>query len=372
MLNIIHFSYQPNVASTNRLIAYLNNIPETVPVNLYFLMPSPDKNEIDGLPANINVIYCWKKFKPLLRIFSPIAYHISLIYIRSQLKRGDVVYCYNIPHYINNLFKKGVRYYGERTESPEVTSSSSRLIPFTIEKHIKLCRKLDGIFVISTTLRDYYISHGIEKGKIHIINMIVDPSRFNNVKKLEPSHRYIAYCGNVSNTKDGLDCLIKSFALVNKEFPNLHLYIIGKGNIKDENENINLIKALGISEKVVLTGLVESERVPQLLKDAEICVLARPNSLQSLCGFPTKLGEYLLSENPVIITNVGDIPLFLEDMSSALIATPGDVAEFASKIIWTLKHPSEAQLIGKKGYEVAMTNFNASVEVEKMLKIMCI
>ena len=129
---------------------------------------------------------------------------------------------------------------------------------------------------------------------------------------------------------------------------------------------------MGISEKVVLTGLVESERVPQLLKDAEICVLARPNSLQSLCGFPTKLGEYLLSENPVIITNVGDIPLFLEDMSSALIATPGDVAEFASKIIWTLKHPSEAQLIGKKGYEVAMTNFNASVEVEKMLKIMCI
>ena len=60
--------------------------------------------------------------------------------------------------------------------------------------------------------------------------------------------------------------------------------------------------------------------VPQLLMDSEVLALDRPNSIQAQCGFPTKLGEYLLTGNPVVVTKVGDIPLFLEDGVSALLA----------------------------------------------------
>lgn len=370
MLNIVHFAYVPNTASTNRLLSYLNNIPENITVNLYLLMPCPERSEINNLPSNIRVIYCWKKFRPVVRLFTPITYFLSLIYVRTKLIKGDVVYCYNIPHYINNLFKKGVRYYGERTESPEVTTSPSRLMPFSLEKHLKLCRKLDGVFVISTALRDYYISQGVEKNKIHIINMTVDPTRFDNVQKIESDQKYIAYCGNVSNTKDGLDNLLRAFSIVVKEYPEIYLYIIGKGSIEDENYNTSLIKSLGISRNVVFTGLVPAEQMPQLLKNAEMCVLARSESIQSRCGFPTKLGEYLLTGNPVVITDVGDISLFLEDNVSALIAPPGDVKDFAAKILWLLRHPSEGHEIGKRGREVAQMHFNASSEVSKLIEIM--
>lgn len=334
-------------------------------------MPCPNQSEVENIPENIHVIYCWKVFKAFHRILTPITYYMSLLYIRRRIKPGDVVYAYNIPDYLNNLHKSGVRYYGERTESPEVTSSPSRLIPFSLEKHLQLCRKLDGIFVISTALRDYYISKGIDKEKIRIINMTVDPCRFIGLSKTSSSSRkYIAYCGNVSNTKDGLDKLIVSFAQISKDFPDIYLYVIGQGSIKEKNSNVELINRLGLTDKVVFIGKVPADQIPQLLIDAEMCVLARPDSLQSKCGFPTKLGEYLLTGNPVVVTNVGDISLFLEDMVSALIASADDNEEFARKMRWVLENPGASKIIGQRGADVALKYFNAKVEVVKMLRQM--
>lgn len=367
MLNIVHFAYVPNTASTNRLLSYLNNIPENIKVRVYFLMPDNEKSKIEYLPHNVEVIYCWERFRVILKILRPLIYRRALKFIRQNLQKGDIVYSYNIPHFINNIYKDGVRYYGERTESPEVTTSTSRLVPFTLKDHLILCKKLDGIFVISTFLRDYYISHGIDENKIHIINMTVDPDRFDNINKQDISIKYIAYCGNVSNTKDGVDKLLKSFAIVNKEYPDLYLYIIGNSPTSESDSNIALINKMGLANRVIFTGLVAADVMPQLLKNAEVCVLARPDSIQAQCGFPTKLGEYLLTGNPVVITDVGDIPLFLKDGESALISSSNDDNEFAHKILVLLNDPAKAQYIGAKGREIALKHFNAKTEVLKLL-----
>lgn len=98
--------------------------------------------------------------------------------------------------------------------------------------------------------------------------------------------------------------------------------------------------------------------MPQILKNAAVLALDRPDSLQAQCGFPTKLGEYLLTENPVVVTKVGDIPLFLKDGETALIAEERDPQDFSSKLIWALQNPEEASKIGKAGALVAMREFN--------------
>lgn len=70
-------------------------------------------------------------------------------------------------------------------------------------------------------------------------------------------------------------------------------------------------------------GDVHRDKVPELLCRSKILALARPDNLQSEGGFPTKLGEYLSTGNLVIITDVGDIPFYLKDGESALIAKAG-------------------------------------------------
>lgn len=371
MLYFIHYSYIPNTASTNRLLAYLCNMPDDMKVRVFFIMPDKKNSRWENVPKNIDVIYCWDKYKCPFKLLKYVAFYRSLFYIKKQLHEGDIVYCYNTPLYMNTFRKKGVRLFGERTEHPEVTQPESRLIKFDIDKHLSLCKKLDGLFVISTTLKEYYISQGVEGNKIYIINMIVDASRFAGLEKETCNNQYIAYCGNASNNKDGVDKLIGSFSIVNKTHPDVLLYIIGKAPTSDvENNNIQLAHKLGVLDKIVFTGIVTADKMPQLLKNASVLVLHRPDSLQAQCGFPTKLGEYLLTENPVVITSVGDIPKFLLDKVSALIASPNNNVEFANKIQWALDNPIKADSIGKKGAETAAQFFNAITETRKLIECM--
>jgi len=293
-----------------------------------------------------------------------------LKWIKSQIIEGDVVYCYNAPLFISVLYKRGVHYYAEKTEHPLVTFPDSRLIKFNLEDHLKLCRNLDGLFVISTALKDYYINEGVNPDRISIINMTVDASRFINIKKQYLNTSYIAYCGNASNNKDGVDKLIKSFSYVHRTHPNLFLYIIGQAPYSIHGENIQLAKKLCVLDKIVFTGIVCASEMPQLLKNAEVLVLNRPDSLQAQCGFATKIGEYLLTENPIVVTSVGDVPLFLKDGESAMLSSANDDEEFAKKICWLLDNPEDARKIGYVGAQVAYSCFNAEIETHKMLKCM--
>ena len=147
---------------------------------------------------------------------------------------------------------------------------------------------------------------------------------------------------------------IKAFAIIAHQYDDIKLMIIGKTPLKEgEFDNFSLIERLGIKDKVIFTGIVESERMPQLLKNAEILALARPDSLQAKCGFPTKLGEYLLTGNPVVVTKVGDIPKFLKHRDNALLANQRDPEDFAEKLKWALDNPVLAKQIGEKGRKTA-------------------
>ena len=198
--------------------------------------------------------------------------------------------------------------------------------------------------------------------------MTVDSNRFVGLKK-QSAEKYIAYCGTASNNKDGVDELIKSFAIVHKLHPDVKLYIIGKTPDKDDvSGNLKLIENLGVKSSVVFTGIVSAAEMPQILKNATVLALDRPDSLQAQCGFPTKLGEYLLTENPVVVTKVGDIPLFLKDGETALLSEERNPQEFSSKLLWALEHPEEAVEIGKAGAQVAMREFNYLNETKKIIK----
>jgi glycosyltransferase involved in cell wall biosynthesis len=262
--------------------------------------------------------------------------------------------------------KKGIRLYAERTEHPYVATTRA----LNNRKYLKACTKIDGLFVISTALKEFFIKNGARAEKVHIINMTVDTTRFKGLTKHESNSRYIAYCGSASNNKDGVNDLIKAFAIVHKKFPTIKLYIIGRPlEKKDESGNRRLVEQLGITDDVVFTGVVKAEQMPQLLKDAVLLALARPDSLQAQCGFPTKLGEYLLTENPVVVSKVGDIPLFLEDGKTALLSEQNNIEEFASKMEWVLEHPKESEVIGRNGAEVALNEFNCVKEAKKIIDI---
>ncbi len=373
MLYIIEYAYNPNTASGNRLLGYFRQWDKMgVEAKVYYLAPSTGYDIVSEKFQHIKFEYCWNRFIPYKKFIKRFFINKYIQKITRELVPGDIVYTYTISLITEQCLKvSGVKVFAEVTEHPKVCSPvADPSLLLDDQSYIDTLLKLSGLFVISNPLKQFFQQYGIPSSKIHIINMTVDPSRFLKIHKTNCKDRYIAYCGTASNNKDGVDELIKAFAIVAQRISDVKLYIIGKTPSKKQKfGNMELVKSLSLKDKVVFTGIVKAVDMPQLLKNAEVLALDRPDNLQATYGFPTKLGEYLLTKNPVIITAVGDIPEFLKDGVSALIAKPSDAEDFSSKLIWALTHKDEAARIGREGCSVAMEHFNSFTEAQKIIKI---
>lgn len=365
---IVRDCYAPSTAPVNRMLAFLKVFAERgAQMDVVFFMPNEKRHKAEPHP-NIHYHYYWK-FLPFTKnwLRFPLYLFIYKYLFAMRVRKGDTVLllgCSNLVHILTA--KKGVRVFHERTEHPDVVK-----LKFTnVRRYYNAVPRLSGLFAISTPIRDFFIGLGIAEDKAHVIRMTVDPTRFEGVEK-EPVPDYIAYCGTISNNKDGVDELLKAFAIVHKTHPVIKLFIIGSTPSKtDASGNLKLIDELGIKDYVVFTGRLSAQQMPQILKNAKVLALDRPKSKQADFGFPTKLGEYLLTKNPVVVTRVGTIPDFLEDGVSALIAEERNPIGFAEKICWVLDHPLEADIIGKAGADVAMRCFNSVIEGNRMYDIM--
>lgn len=365
---ILHERYSSNTASTIRLLGLLKELSSKgIAATVIFFVADGKQSEAPEMP-NIQYEYYWKRCpvrNTKIQVLLYLYVYSLLFYFR--VKSGDTVYLDRCDQLVNLLVRiKGVRVFQERTEHPEV----SHYRGININKYFKACKKLTGLFVISYNLKELYISKGVDEKLIHIINMTVDSSRFENLKKEEGVEPYIAYCGSGMVAKDGLDQLLRAFSIVLKVFPKIKLYIIGGFSKREGNSSMmQLIQLLGIADNVVFTGLIPSSKMPQMLINARLLALARPDNKQAKYGFPTKLGEYLLTGNPVVITKVGNINLFLEDGKSAYIAQPDNPKDFADKMILALKQQDRSIEVGQCGRQVALTHFNSKYEAEKLINI---
>lgn len=217
-------------------------------------------------------------------------------------------------------------------------------------------KKATGLLVLTQALYNYYVNKGV--ANVRVFNLIIDPERFSGLKKTT-SERYISYCGSIGVYKDGVGDLIDAFAMNHSKHPDVILQIIG-GFFSQQDETIlrGKVEKLNIKDYVRFTGRVLPEKMPELLYNSEVLALARPNNKQAQYGFPSKLGEYLFTGNPVVVTRVGEIDHFLTDMKNCVFATPDDPKDFAEKLDWVLSHPKEARVIGDAGHKVAEDNFS--------------
>lgn len=284
------------------------------------------------------------------------------------LSKRDIIYYYGLtPSVIFLLLLHKRQYYHEFTEYPPFIFGGGWLGAIRKKLHIRFMKRCIRIFVISKKLRQYCINKGISPRKTVILNMLADDNRFKNVD-YKPKERYIAYCGNGENFKDGVDILLKAFALVAIRYKNIKLYILGKGPKNDTDIQLHIIKDNNLEKRVFMPGIIASTEVPQFIINAEILVLARPFNIQAEYGFPTKLGEYLLTGNPVVVTKVGELDDFLTDKKNCLFAKPDDPEDFADKLLWLLNNRDEAHKIGERGKLVAQENFSYRTETKKIIE----
>lgn len=255
----------------------------------------------------------------------------------------------------------------EKSEYPFVLKSNNKVGEIYGRIYVNNIYKLfDGMVVMTNPLMEYFKSKVSEKTKLFHMPMTVETDRFLlNDKPDNKLGDYIAYCGYMGGNKDGVENLLNSFKLVENEIENIKLLLIGTAPKEELGYLKELSKTLGL-KRVIFFGQVDRDEIPFLLLNSKALLLARPSSLQSHGGFPTKLGEYLSTGKPVIVTNVGEIGEYIIDKINGFIVEPDNNFEFAQKIIYVLKNYEEATIVGKKGQKLANSIFNNKVQSKRL------
>jgi len=360
-------------AAMNRLIGYAKGFAHFgVDVWIYFFITNKDEERLLIESPYIHIRYLWEKDSKFLKKHRALELAKNMLIFRKEVHKEDFLFLYGRANYFLLLawsLRKRCKVFSEITEHPDYLGSSF-IQRLDIGVSYSFLRSFNGVFVISNMLRQHFISCGLEEKRVNVINMFVDPERFG--KSLNTTEaKYVAYCGSVSKNKDGVDILIKAFALFRKEFPEYSLYIIGgRGDDEPLEYFQELSCILGIENNVVFTGKVPADRMPELLSNASILALSRPDSLQARNGFPTKLGEYLATGVPVVVTNVGEITSFIIDGKNGIIAQESSVEDFANKLSWVASNPQRANEIGARGKELVMKEFSNISQSQRALELM--
>lgn len=230
--------------------------------------------------------------------------------------------------------------------------------------------KIDLFAVMTKTLIAHFKQMAKPEANFFHLPMTVDFSRFQDIKYSKKYKKpYIAFTGTYTNAKDGVDVLIHAFAKISKDFQDYHLYLAGFYHY-DVPMQKKLISEYKLDDKITYLGVLKKEEIPPFILDADLLVLSRPDSHQAQGGFPTKLGEYLATSNPVCVTRVGEIPDYLEDNVSAFMAEPGDVDSFADAMSRALSDKENAHRVGLNGRKVAEANFSADVQAKRLFEFL--
>lgn len=370
-----------NVA-TNRLSTYAKALANAgFYVKVYVLkatelLGAVNNHHVYGINAGINYEYMYKTtiWNQKANIFHKLWQYLygivkAFLKIRKDEITSLILYT-NDPFYILLfcLYSKmfSLRIFIDKSEYLSVTRERWSLYKMFYIKTFKL---LDGVIVMTNELMAYYSSIISKESRCFLLPMTVDSARFIETYGQIKRDDYVAAVFGTHNRDCILDTIM-SFVLFKKSHPNsnIKLYLIGDfQNLRMKELIIDYLDChQSIASSIYFTGNVVSSLIPELLAGAKILITTPREYVSG--GFPTKLGEYLATGNPVVATSVGEIPLYLEHMNNCLLAEPGDIEGIAGNLDLLYSNSSLSRKIGHKGQEVARIVFNADSYVPDLVK----
>ncbi len=119
--------------------------------------------------------------------------------------------------------------------------------------------------------------------------------------------------------------------------------------------------------RCVELGFIELERVPEIMRLADVVV--QPGNADAFNSFrlPAKVPEYLSMGKPLIV-GMGNIGAELARISCAMMLPHMTAQSIADTAAWLFDHPEEAVAIGARGREFAQNRFSGSVVIPSLEK----
>ncbi len=216
-------------------------------------------------------------------------------------------------------------------------------------------QQADHVIAVGTELAQLAAHESVPMNKITVIDMGVDCQLFRPRSKqtlrqqlninLAPSDPMVLFVGALLPVK-GPDYFIRAASLIKNSHPNSQWYLIGQGQY--EAELRNLVAELGLTEQVTFVGQVSPEEVAKWNAAADLLIV--PSLVE---GFGLAGLEALACGIPVIASNVGGLPSYIEDGINGFLVPPADPEMIAHRVHTLLTDVQLRQKMGNNGVKTA-------------------
>lgn len=384
---VCDYPFPNGLAATNRILAYGKGLVENNnDVTVYVYRPTEKKkinfNNIDK-SGEINGVKYQYSSRSVFRYTNKSLYFFQLLL--SILNSGIILYNDNKKKNINCIIVSSdsimiLNYFYilskilKKTKMFFIFDEYPKPIRRYLKKDIPkykfffykvILKKYTGLISMTKDLISFYKNIIQKDIKSHLLPVIIDVDWFANIK-VKNTKNNLCYMGNLELAKDNIDNIIRAFSMVTSKRTELYFDIYGLPNETDKNVLLKLIKDLGLEKKVFLKGRVSREEVPKILKESKILVSSQPLTRRAAGGFPTKLGEYLISSNPSIFTDVGEISKYVSDNAECFLVSPNNPNEFAEKIIFILENYNYAKEIAMNGRKKIISEYGYQMQTKKL------
>lgn len=169
-------------------------------------------------------------------------------------------------------------------------------------------RRVDRVFTITPALSDYVATHRAAPDKVSVLPLGIDADavesdgsggKIRGQWGLDKQDKVVMFVGTLPEFS-GLDIFLPAFAEKVRDRLDIKLMVVGDGVQRARLEE--LVKGLGIGDRVVLTGMQAHEDVPKFIGAADVCISTFPLSKTTRDIFPTKVLQYMAGRKPTVST----------------------------------------------------------------------
>jgi glycosyltransferase involved in cell wall biosynthesis len=382
-MNVIfmgNFFYPHGMANARRIQHFINTLTEkSVTVKVLLLRQSGQRVSNSALTGEYNGV-SYKTIGSNINLDYKVLFTLAA-YFRDGLKSliewkhnntKNILYCYGGLCVENIVFVLIAKYLGylivfdivEDGTFLQATLHFLARIKWVITELLDsyMHKLADAFVVVSTYLKALYEAHNHKLLPIVHIPISADCNTVCLKGDTEKPIK-IVYSGTYA-IKDGVELLIEAFENVCRINRNCLLLLSGKGS------NLpNIQSRIAHNPAIHYIGYLNEIAFNDFLCQADILCITRIGSKFANAGFPFKLGEYLATGNPVVVSNVGDVSLYLDNMKDAIIIEPDNVKAIEEALLYCINNPGKAKVIGRNGREKCRIYFNPEVNGQVLFNL---
>lgn len=224
-----------------------------------------------------------------------------------------------------------------------------------------VARRIHGLITASEAGRREIIrTFSVEPARVHLVYTGVDLETFSPDPKVVREPMKLLFVGNAQDPRKGIKVLLEAMRLLP---PSVRLDIVDQGE-PEKGYAPQLVRALGLGERVKFTGRLSLEELVSRYRRARVLIL--PSRFE---GFGLPVVEALGCATPVVVTEAGSLPEVVGRDQGGLTVPPEDPGALARAIHKLLSDERLALEMGKLGRKRMEELFSWERTAQDTLKV---